>query len=207
MAAITENYSETDLTPLKLVQTSFVDAEKWDCWAMPWKGYDANHCWAAAASNALWLSGWPQKLTDPLTGECFTSEDKVFEFFNRKFSDRGSEPFAGVNWFFTGEYYFPSVSNDAKLPNPNDPTDGVLKQFYSPAAQTLYDMTEDVGYIVQLERLDRSRPDACSFYMSIGSLLDDTIGASGHVLTPVGIIIDPACEDPAERYRAVILSD
>ena len=64
---------------------------------------DASMCWAAAASNMLWSSGWARQAVNPLTGSAFASEDEVFTLFTHHFNDRkGGWSAHGIRWFFTG---------------------------------------------------------------------------------------------------------
>lgn len=60
-------------TPIKVVDDSFIDAEKWNSNAEPqtdyYYGYDSYQCWASPCSNMLWMSGWADELTNPRTGQ------------------------------------------------------------------------------------------------------------------------------------------
>ncbi|SCX91606.1 hypothetical protein SAMN05660668_00789 [Pseudobutyrivibrio sp. AR14] len=82
-----------------VVNPEIADAEK--CGV---KGYDANLCWAASASNALWNAGYPQHAINPLTNEVFKSEDEVFDFFRTCFTDEGGYPESALMYFIDGAY-------------------------------------------------------------------------------------------------------
>ncbi len=59
---------------------------------------DEHICWAAAASNILWYTGWGQ-ITP------FTDEQNLFEsVFVNNFSDKAGSSYYGAKWFLTGEY-------------------------------------------------------------------------------------------------------
>lgn len=82
-----------------VVNPEIADAEK--CGV---KGYDANLCWAASASNALWNAGYPQHAINPLTNQVFQSEDEVFDFFRTCFTDEGGYPESALMYFIDGAY-------------------------------------------------------------------------------------------------------
>ena len=63
---------------------------------------DSELCWAATASNMLWLTGWAQQTVNPKTNETFKSEDEVFAYFIEYFADDGSAIKYGLKWFFNG---------------------------------------------------------------------------------------------------------
>ncbi|MDR2642637.1 MAG: fibronectin type III domain-containing protein, partial [Planctomycetaceae bacterium] len=60
-------------------------------------GTDLNLCWAASASNMLAYTSWGD-----VNG--FQNEDDIFDYFRENFTDRGSNQFLGLEWFFTGDY-------------------------------------------------------------------------------------------------------
>lgn len=64
---------------------------------------DSLLCWAAAASNALELSGWGRAVTEMNPGKVdFKNEDDVFAYFASNFMDSGSLAIEGEKWFLTG---------------------------------------------------------------------------------------------------------
>ena len=84
--------------------TPLLTLKKWDGYAKPlpeyseyYYGYDTYHCWAAACSNMLWISGWAEGLTNPITRQPFKSEDDIFEYYNVSFSDQGGDSDRGID--------------------------------------------------------------------------------------------------------------
>ncbi|MCR4804897.1 MAG: hypothetical protein K5981_04515 [Clostridia bacterium] len=79
-----------------MTNISFIDAEKMD----PTRGgigTDSDLCWAAAASNALYYTGWAAQ-----TEYGFDSPDRVFELLVNYFSDGGGSSECAISWFFSG---------------------------------------------------------------------------------------------------------
>ena len=76
---------------------NLIDAEK-----ISEKGFDSELCWAATASNMLWLTGWAQNICDADENIVFSSEDEVFSYFCNNFVDDGSRDYYGFKWFFNG---------------------------------------------------------------------------------------------------------
>jgi len=78
----------------KQFQTNvYYDADK-----SPELDSDEHICWAAAAANILWYTGWGQ------TGE-FSDEQELFEnVFVNNFSDKAGSSYYASKWFITGEY-------------------------------------------------------------------------------------------------------
>lgn len=63
---------------------------------------DSLHCWAAAVSNMLVITGWIDSAAEPDTGRKFTDTDDLFGYFNRSFINDGSHFSAALNWIFDG---------------------------------------------------------------------------------------------------------
>lgn len=93
-----------------VVDPEIVDAEKYGV-----EGYDANLCWAAAASDVLWNAGYPQHAINPLTNEVFKSEDEVFDFFRTSFTDVGGDQEAGIRYFIDGVYPYQDNADISQL--------------------------------------------------------------------------------------------
>ena len=202
--AIEDNYKTSESTPLYIQDASFVDAEKFDVISPI---YDSALCWAASASNVLWLTGWAQQYADPLTGNSMNSEDDVFELFRKGFINRGGETNKGFDWFFDG-IFFVSGSGKHSFPiNQQNPALGVEKSFVASEVCDVYDVTKAPSDISKLLNLDRESDDPRGFGLSIGGTFDDYLGMSSHAVTAEGIIYDPEEEDLANRYKAVIIID
>ncbi|MBQ9007143.1 MAG: hypothetical protein IJ092_12355, partial [Atopobiaceae bacterium] len=202
--------------PLTLVDEAFADAEKYDSQPevsrLTGEGfYDSMHCWAASTSNILWTTGWAPQLKNPKTGETFSSEDDVFEYFNSSFSDAGSEAKSGIDWFFMGEYFLVSYGGDAHLFKPRNPADGLMKDFVSTRAQENIILAEpSTGRPELIEELLRMGPYAtrpAMFEASIGSLNEGVVNASSHSVTAVGLIVDPNATELAKRFKAIAFAD
>lgn len=193
---------------LKLTDPSFADAEKWDNEPVIFDyEFDAAQCWAASASNMLWISGWTKGLTDPETGRAFESEDDIFAYFTNNFSDSGSDIDRGIDWFFMGEYFVSGVSRHASLQDPDDASKGLMKSFVSSLAQKKYDLVASPEDISALERLDQNCDSPAVFQGSIGPLSDGVLVSSMHSVTLAGIVTDPSAEDLKDKYKAVIIID
>ena len=197
-------------TPIKVVDDSFIDAEKWDMKEEPqteyFYGYDTFHCWAAACANMLWLSGWADGITNPETGQPFSSEDDIFEYYNANFTDKGCNTDRAIDWFFMGEYFLSGDSHGAVLMD--DTAGGFKKTFVSSVAQTQYDLIENPSDIENLLRVAADDPaDRSVFEVSVGSVGEDGLSGSQHAVTGIGLITDPDKSDIAEKYKAIILID
>lgn len=207
------NSGEGADTPIKVVDDSFIDAEKWDLNEKPlpdyydyFFGYDSLHCWAAACSNMLWISGWADELTNPRTGQPFKSEDDIFEYYNVNFSDQGSDSDRGIDWFFMGEFFLSGPSNSAyKMHNPSG---GLKPSFVSSVAQKQYNLVERPSDIERMLRVAAADPASRSvFQLTTGSLDAGELSIPLHSITGIGLITDPEAGNIEERYKAIILID
>ncbi|MBR3667666.1 MAG: hypothetical protein IKN66_11010 [Ruminococcus sp.] len=211
--AIEENYDPDASDGIRLVDDAFPDCEKYlTSGHLPEESeitleYDSKHCWAGSVSNMLWISGWADGLSDPDRERKFSSEDHIFEYFNDHFIDNGSEIYAGIDWFFMGEAYDVGPTVIAPVKDPENPNNGLKKEFVSTFAQRTYDLTEDAGSIEALMRLDLDSDEPAVIGASIGDTSDNTVSSSLHAITIAGAIIDPAAESLADRYKAVIIID
>lgn len=59
---------------------------------------DANMCWAAAAANALFFTGWHGGFT--------TDENQILNYFKSHWSDGTGNAYFGAQWFFDGDETF-----------------------------------------------------------------------------------------------------
>jgi hypothetical protein len=190
--------------------TDFVDAEKWNTYAETvYETNDSNQCWTAAASDLLWISGWATGYNNPLTGQPFSSEDDLFRYFNEKISNRGGEFSAAVNFFFTGEFCPNWNSAHPAMLNALEPSeeDGIIKNFVSTNAVKEYNLINDITQIEQLMNMNMRSGSPAVFQASIGFMSDNALRSSDHAVAVVGLIIDPEAKTPAERYKAIILSN
>ena len=199
--------------PIRVVDDSFIDAEKWDVYAKPlpeyseyYYGYDTYHCWAAACSNMLWISGWAEGLTNPITRQPFKSEDDIFEYYNVSFSDQGGDSDRGIDWFFMGEFCQKGFSNGSHTMH--DPSGGLMTSFVSSVAQRQYDLVENPSDIERMLRVyDPDPADRSVFQVTPGSLDAGELSTPLHAITGIGLITDPEAGSMAEKYKAIVLID
>ena len=199
--------------PIRVVDDSFIDAEKWDVYAKPlpeyseyYYGYDTYHCWAAACSNMLWISGWAKGLTNPITGQPFKSEDDIFEYYNVSFSDQGGDSDRGIDWFFMGEFCLKGFSNGSHTMH--DPSGGLMTSFVSSVAQRQYDLVENPSDIERMLRVyDPDPADRSVFQVTPGSLDAGELSTPLHAITGIGLITDPEAGSMEEKYKAIVLID
>ncbi|MBR1749263.1 MAG: hypothetical protein IJ740_00075 [Ruminococcus sp.] len=207
--AVEDNYDEKNSAPIKLIDNSFCDAEKWSVTNGEYtENADSKQCWASATSNMLWISGWASRVNNPTTGKPFESEDEIFELYNEKFTDEGSEAPEAITWFFTGEYYSPTFSRNAALIDTENPVNGVMKQFYCPLVLETYKLTSDSGAISNLERLNCSADSSAVMHVGVSRIYDGSVArTSQHALTAAGVITDPNAEKAEDKYKAILLID
>ncbi len=208
LEAFMANFDPQSKKAIKLTDSSFADAEKWDNDPMIFDyEFDAAQCWAASASNMLWISGWTKGLADPKTGLPFESEDDIFAYFTSNFSDSGSDVDRGIDWFFMGEYYVSGASRHASLKEQDDASQGLMKSFVSSLAQKRYDLAVSPQDISELERFDQSCDSPAVFQGSIGPLSEGVLTSSMHSVTLAGVVTDPSAENLKDKYKAVIIID
>ena len=207
LQCLRENYNSSEA--LKIVDEAFCDSEKWDSRDLG-GGYDASQCWAAAASNMLWVSGWPKYFDSYPEGAVpFSSEDDLFRLFNDRFSDEGSDTDRGIDWVITGEYYVSGGNNAASLTIPAA-DDGYRKTVVSSLLQSQYDLTENAFFIEELLKAapaEGTPQGQAVFQGSIGALDLGELCGSLHAISIYGVIIDPQAVNDEERYKAIIIVD
>ena len=202
--AIEENYKPDNKTPLYITDKSLVDAEKWDAEIQL---FDSSLCWAAAASQVLWLSGWAQEYGSPVTGKPFASEDEVFDYYIRSFSDSGGETSEGIKWFFNGTYFISGSGTHTSPINGTDPTNGLQKDFVASKVTENYDTVDSPEALSHLLDIDQSCENACAVGLSIDTAANILEKGSGHAVTAGGVIYDPNEQQEAEKYKAIIIID
>ncbi|MFH0809754.1 MAG: hypothetical protein V2A77_04720 [Pseudomonadota bacterium] len=88
-----------------------------------WNGGDYNMCWAAAASNILAWGGWGTRDLD--------TAGEIFSDFKQHWTDYGSLPYIGWQWWLDGVAEVPTDSLWWSRPqNPADPGGGHWKGVY-----------------------------------------------------------------------------
>lgn len=162
--ALSENFAPDGSDSLKIVDSAIPDAEKWNSESSWGENFtDSGLCWAASASNMLWISGWAERFINPATGQPFSSEDDIFAYYTKKFTDKGADVDRGIDWFFMGEFFINGTGSHANPRDFYDPQDGMMKEFVSSYAQKKYDLVNDPAGIGALERLDQNSSDAAVF--------------------------------------------
>ncbi|MBO4903275.1 MAG: hypothetical protein J5518_10815 [Lachnospiraceae bacterium] len=173
---------------------------------------DSDQCWAGAVADMLWVTGWAEKLQNPITGSAFSSEDDVFRYYNRKISNYGVDhPSTAVDYLFMGEFYMPPSDSGAgaiaNVLDPGNPDDGLMKQFVSSYLMNSYDLIADPDQISALEHCGQEGSDATDFQASIGTLTEGELVASEHAVSAIGVITDPNAGNSGDRYKAILIVD
>ncbi|MBQ3406220.1 MAG: fibronectin type III domain-containing protein [Lachnospiraceae bacterium] len=211
VSAVAENYSEGTGDVLRIVDDALPDAEKYDCNEAD-EGFDDALCWAASASNMLWMSGWASSnlsINNPRTGMHFKSEDEIFDYYTDCFTDAGGDIDRAIDWFFMGEYTPRGVSRSTGMKDPNDDSQGLLKNYVSTMDQEQYVLTGSAGEIQNLNRLDwQGSGEDAVIQGGLGMILDgEAYTDSMHSVTIAGFIMDPFYWEPKDRYKAVAIID
>ena len=207
--ALEENYDPGGGSVLTLVDDAIADAEKYDSDPVEmWNSYDSRQCWAASAANMLWMAGWAEEVVNPDSDAPFTSEDEVFAYFNDNFSDQGAEVSAGINWFFTGEFYNPGYTGaKASLLRPKDPENGLMKEFASMQVQEKLDLIENPADIARLADCDWTSETPAVFQASIGGLTEGKVNRSQHSVTVAGVVMDAVADQLKDIFKSILIID
>lgn len=206
---------------LTIYDDAFADAEKYDDYANsdtvvsyaemdPEVDNDSEQCWAGAAADVLWVTGWAERLQNPITGNAFSSEDDVFRYYNRKITNDGSESSAAVDFLFMGELYVdPAGSNHmAGFLNDPSPEDGLMKSFFSSNMITLYDLIEEPDNIEALKHCGDQGSDASDFTLDLSDIVpDEELSSAVHAVSAIGVITDPNAANTKESMKAILIVD
>ena len=128
-----------DLGPgQRLEDDLFIDAEKLN-------DDQSNLCWAAAASNILYYTGWSKNdkvdfetlydYTDTQTGNIvdYKENQALLKYYEENFTNDGGLVSLGIDWFVSGRYdldIYGNPQNFAQIENGS--TGGGLKKEYAP---------------------------------------------------------------------------
>ncbi len=209
LQALAENYDPSSGQPLKIIDTAIADAEKFNIEPEDWHSpdTDASLCWAASASNMLWMSGWTEGLINPDTGTPFASEDEVFAYYCSHFYNGGSDVKAGIDWFFMGEFYCSAASGGRSVPkDSHNPANGLIKDFVSTEIQDNFVLTDSRWPDIEiLSDCDRNSASPAVFQASVGPLNEGRIVSSTHSVTCAGFIVDPMETDPSLKCKAIAI--
>ena len=184
----------------KMTDDDFVDAEKYNTQV---NGYDQELCWAAAAANILWTTGYAQQAKSPYSKKAFSSVDEVMTYFSENFTDyTGAVPY-GFTWFTSGKYILTGINGTAQKKKDN--SGARLSNVDFTDRTSVLCVQKDPEKISRLEGLE-----ACGTAALIRWLNEDTgkLSSAAHWLTVVGVIIDETVEAPnTGRYKAIILAN
>ncbi len=203
-----KSFDPDSIEPLKITDDSLPDCEKYNNEdnGPAWLSYDSAKCWAASASNMLWISGWANNAVNPDTGNCFASEDEVFDFYCDSFSNGGGDIASAIDWFIMGEYYLMSYSS-GNASCINDGHNGFIPEFLSSFVHEHSDLVAEPAAIEELMKCDWDNQSPRVFQASIGELFSGELFKSEHSLTCVGIIADPEAQSFKDMYKAILLID
>lgn len=170
----------------KVIKDDFTDAEKHSDEHDYVEGYDSNLCWAYAASDALWQSGWVKKTNAGIfnVGDnasiYFQSEDDLASYAAYCLNDVGGAEDRYWKWFINGE----SLTERELICGP-DEDDGLLNEYY----------TDDMLGMIQFDDVDTLK----ELLSGIESTESDPVAATvaiyfftkgGHALSLTGFIRD-----------------
>lgn len=183
-----------------MTDDTIIDAEKIMVY-----GLDSMLCWAASVSNSFIAGGWASQAINPATGEAFTSEDEVMDYFRKRFNDEGGMPSIAAVWLFNGIAESESERFDdfSKLRDGPEAADGVLKQICADSVVRVHDLEIAPESIDSALDAVRGGAPVC---VSIGFYLPNSEGTNvrygGHALTLCGY-----CTDESGNIVSVIVAD
>lgn len=192
--------------PYTLRDQSLIDAEKYSTEPADYydydSGYDACLCWASAAADMLWISGYGRKAVNPLTKKAFKNEDEVFDYFRKCFSDYGGDADGAVEYFLKGTYKYAGDHFTCQL-REDAPKGGLLKNMYKYADLKRVKYSARPGVLRLLDNLANVSASIVVDYFS----KKDGLGAGAHALAVVGVVVDNRETDYKKRYKGIILAD
>ena len=193
--------------------TGFIDAEKISL-KNNIEHPESEFCWAAAASNVLWYTGWAGQVKDNVKAR-FTSEDDVLDMFVNRFSNGGSLEDHAIRWFFNG-YYEPYYENSdvAKpLEGSGKPAyrefTGFLKDYAADSVMKTYDIRRFQRPQYIRDALADLRAGA-GITVGIGWIGTNGERVGGHAVTLWGYVRKDGADTGTfakDNYVALIISD
>lgn len=176
----------------------FIDADKYN---LQNANYDANHCWAATASNILWTTGYAKETINPITGRLFTSEDEVMSYFSENFTDYAGDPNAGVEWFMNGKYRLNNIPNVAHTKSEGKgglhPDNGLQSK------SALVEVFGNSNAINMLDSIGAYGMGLLVRWVEEGNKLSE----NAHWMTAVGTIVNQAAQNIVDKYKAIIIAN
>ena len=203
LQTILDYYDQLDENSVKLTNDYYVDAEKYSKDKED-AGYDSLLCWAGAASDMLWLSGWSSYIMPAAE-----TVDEVMDYYTEHFTDDEGEPYPAIKYLFDGDkdYKFAGDKNKSQVVegyengNKNENTSNIS---VSDIASDFISMANNLSTLSLLENIAD---------ISVGTFLrwmdsSGTVSSSAHWLTAVGLIVDSTKElSDVTRYKGIVLAD
>ena len=189
----------------QLISGDFIDAEK-----------DSSHsgeselCWAAAAANVLWYTGWanPYVAQDENGDSLFQSENDVFQFYVNSFTNAGNNAEYAFRWFINGEYPPQGAAGYSQMKEEGsgnfypgqsfcDCGESLSMESKTNPAETLSNM----GVFVEDLRNECGAVVSLGWYNSAGNRV------GGHSVTAWGYLYDTAKEGNYDGYKALLITN
>ncbi len=161
------------------------------------EGYDAGLCWAATAANMLWEGYYGRVAVNPLTNKNFESEDEIFDYFRKCFTDDAREPQEAIRYFFEGNYEGPEGLAQLK----GDAPKGALVPWLSGVPEGYYESYEQNNDNNILSFLADMTDKAVAGWIRWWNTGENKFDPGAHWLTIVGYEMDEG------RYTGIWLVD
>jgi hypothetical protein len=174
-----------------------IDAEKF---ADP--NYDDNLCWAACASNMLWISGYAQKAVNPYTTREFANVDEVFDYFKKTFTDKGGSIEEGIKYFLSGTYGSVGIDGVAQIKDNGIKTGGLLPE----TRYTLNSVWQEADNDILSALHDLADVSATVYIAFIDTETGELIPGQ-HGLSVMGLVVNEKATGFTDRYKGIILND
>lgn len=192
---------------------NFIDSEKWS--TDMYVEYDSQLCWAAAASNAIWESGWANEVINPLTNRKFASSDEIFTYFATYFEDKEGNEFYGIQWFMDAIYLPNSMEDWSHLTQEDEKyarVNGYGTGEVQPGLLEEYCVDSLLDYVllsndnqVNIQKLPSLLQNS-SVGMTVRFIDEFGEYSGGHAITVMGVIVDETKEG-IDQYVALLIAD
>ncbi|MBR2694601.1 MAG: hypothetical protein IKE69_10355, partial [Thermoguttaceae bacterium] len=166
---------------------------------------DSQLCWAASAANLLAYTNWGFSVAAPQTTNgrpLFRSGSEILSYFAQNFGNVGGYTLAGLDWFITGNYNYPS-----SYPRPIG--GGGLYPGLPLSGSSLWSLIDAPGETMMArmaENLERGYGVSLGIGFYEGGIPNNRTG--GHALTVWGYTYDTSFSPSDPRYyTGLILTD
>lgn len=147
----------------------------------PTNSDDDEMCWAATASNMLVWAGWGATVGNP-------TADQVFQYYCNHFSDAGSRPEFGIQWWFNG----------------TNPAQGYSGWAQIQVAGGNFFSSQSVSSYCHVQDTDSQAMQAINQYLHAGDAVGLGVqGPGGHAITCWGFDYNPS----TGAYRGIWVTD